>query len=83
MRFTYGPHAIANLADRRIERDWVERTVMQPESVEADPSHPDRVRAFRALPERDGRVLRVVYVPADDGAHIVTMFLDRGRRRRT
>ncbi|GLS46929.1 DUF4258 domain-containing protein [Methylobacterium brachythecii] len=83
MLFTYGPHAVDNLDDRQIQREWVERTVTEPEILEPDKTYPDRLRAFRALPERDGRVLRVVYLPTDDGAHIITMFLDRGRRRRT
>ncbi len=52
-----------------------------PDSVEPDPKHPDRLRAYRAVPERDGRVLCVVYVPSSDGARVATMFLDRGRRR--
>ena len=82
MKITYGRHAIETLADRGIDRLWVERTVTAPDSLEPDPKHTDRLRAYRALPERDGRVLRVVYVPMADGAHIVTMFLDRSRRRR-
>lgn len=82
MKVVYGTHALDTLAERAIERAWVERTLSSPESVEPDPIHPDRMRAFRALPERDGRVLRVVYVPIPGGARVVTMFLDRGRRRK-
>jgi len=82
MKVVYGTHALETLAERAIERAWVERTLSSPESVEPDPIHPDRMRAFRALPERDGRVLRVVYVPIRGGARVVTMFLDRGRRRK-
>jgi hypothetical protein len=40
------------------------------------------MRAFRTVPERDGRVLRVVYVSVPGGARVMTMFLDRGRRRK-
>lgn len=82
MQITYGTHALDMLAERGIERGWVERTITAPESTEPDPQHPDRTRAYRALPERDGRVLRVVYVSTAEGAHVVTVFLDRGRRRR-
>jgi hypothetical protein len=39
------------------------------------------IRAFRRIPERDGRVLRVVYVPGDDHVRVITLFLDRGRTR--
>ena len=82
MRFTYTAHAAEMLIDRRLERTWVERTVLTPEAIEPDPKHPERIRAFRALPERDGRVLRVVYVQDAESIRIVTLFLDRARRRR-
>lgn len=82
MRFTYTVHAAEMLLDRQLERAWVGGTVLSPEAVEPDPNHPERIRAFRALPERDGRVLRVVYVQEAESIRIVTLFLDRGRRRR-
>jgi hypothetical protein len=82
LRFTYTAHAAEMLIDRRLERTWVERTVLTPEAIEPDPKHPERIRAFRALPERDGRVLRVVYVQDAESIRIVTLFLDRARRRR-
>lgn len=80
LRFVYTHHARANLVDRRIEPEWVERTVIAPELTEADPNHAERVRAFRRLPEREGRMLRVVYVRSGQDVRIVTFFLDRGRR---
>ncbi len=78
---TYAAHARTAITEREIDPAWVERTVVQPDIVEPDPSHPDRVRAFRAIPERDGRVLRVVYVQTGDDKRIITVFFDRGRRR--
>lgn len=80
LRFEFTAHAIAMMAERAIERVWVERTVLAPDQAEPDPSHPDTVRAFRAVPERDGRVLRVVYRRAGTHFRIITTFLDRGRR---
>ncbi|GJE79885.1 DUF4258 domain-containing protein [Methylorubrum thiocyanatum] len=82
MKIVYGSHALDTLTERGIEREWVARRLAKPDRVEPDPVHPDRMRAFRTLPERDGRVLRVVYVPVPGGARVVTMFLDRGRRRK-
>lgn len=82
MKIVYGSHALDTLTERGIEREWVARRLAESDSVEPDPVHPDRMRTFRALPERDGRVLRVVYVPVPGGARVVTMFLDRGRRRK-
>ena len=61
-RFIYSDHAKEMLVERGIVSEWVERTILNPDAVENDPKHPDRRRAFKALPERDGRVLRVVYV---------------------
>lgn len=63
MKIVYGSHALDTLTERNIEREWVARTLEEPDSVEPDPVHPDRMRAFRALPERDGRVLRVGICP--------------------
>lgn len=76
----YTRHAELILAERAIDRDWVERTIRHPESEEADPSRPGLIRAFRRLPERDGRTLRVVYAREERAARVITLFLDRGRR---
>jgi hypothetical protein len=81
MRFRYSHHALAMLAERGIGREWVERTLLSPDVVEPDPRHPGRLRAFKALPERDGRILRVVYVRTGEDYRIITLFLDRGRQR--
>lgn len=69
------------MAERGIEMSWVERTLDAPERVEADPGDPSLLRAFGAIPERDGRILRVVYRPAGGAAFVVTAFFDRGARR--
>jgi hypothetical protein len=80
-RFDYSDHAIEMLAERGIAREWVERTVLNPDVVEPDPRHSERARAYKALPERDGKVLRVVYVASDQAFRVITLFLDRSRRR--
>jgi uncharacterized protein YuzE len=48
---TYGQHALDMLRERGIEQGWVERTIAAPDFVEQDPTHADRIRAFRAVPE--------------------------------
>jgi hypothetical protein len=40
------------------------------------------MRAFRAIPERDGRILRVAYVSSDDAVRALTVFFDRKRQRK-
>ncbi|KOX59189.1 hypothetical protein ADL19_05640 [Streptomyces purpurogeneiscleroticus] len=82
VKITYGVHARDILAERGIARTWVEHTIMVPDSTKPDPQPADRTRAYRAVPERDERLLRVVYVTEAEGAHVATAFLDRGRRRR-
>jgi hypothetical protein len=55
--------------------DWVDRTVDSPERVE---DHDDGTRHYLArVPERGGRVLRVVLKPDADPPSVVTVFLDR------
>lgn len=78
---SYSDHARTALEEREIAQEWVERTILNPEQTEPDPVHPDRMRVFRSIPERDGRVLRVVYVPSVLGCRVITVFFDRGRRR--
>ena len=73
-------HAEEMLAERNIERAWVERTIRDPEEVEND-ERPGAVRAYRAIPERDGRVLRVVYSKSSDEIRVITAFFDRAKRR--
>ncbi len=53
----YTLHARRMLEERGIERDWVRRTVEDPEEIESDPVYLEAVRAFRAVPENGGRVL--------------------------
>ena len=81
-RFIYSDHAKEMLAERGIESEWVERAILNPDAIESDPKHPDRLRAFKALPERDGRVLRVVYVGSGEAYRVITLFLDRSRSYR-
>ena len=79
-RITFTRHAETILAERDIDRDWVDRTVREPDEIEPDLER-GNFRAFRAIPERDGRVLRVVYSIGNDQIRVITAFFDRARRR--
>jgi hypothetical protein len=79
LRFT--AHARVALEERLLERGWIERAVFEPEWQETDPNDPSVNRRFVALPERGGRVLRVVLVESATEIRILTAFLDRRARR--
>jgi uncharacterized protein DUF4258 len=74
-------HAAAMLAERGIGRKWVDRTINEPDSVEPDSERANVYHAFRAIPEREGRVPRVVYSLSENEIRIFTAFFDRARRR--
>jgi hypothetical protein len=74
-------HAEQMLAERNIERQWIENTIRNPEAIEPDPTRPGVFSAFRSIPERGGRVLRVVYAAAGTTVRIITAYFDRTRRR--
>ncbi|WP_428490956.1 DUF4258 domain-containing protein [Rhodopila sp.] len=56
-------HAADAMQARAIRFEWVEQTLARPDWINADPDHSDRMRAFKAIAELDGRVLRVVFRP--------------------
>ena len=80
-RLVFTHHAELMLAERGIERAWVERAVNEPDAMEPDPAQNDICRAFRAIPERNGRVLRVVYAVSGEQLRVITAFFDRTRLR--
>ena len=84
MRIRWSSHVLARMRIREIDPAWVQRTVEHPEEIEPATEHPGRVRAFAAVTERDGRVMRVVYEPiaGSDEIVLVTAMLDRGRTRK-
>jgi hypothetical protein len=79
---SFTEHAEDMLVERNIEREWVERTIGRPDSVEPDSRRVDITLAFRKIPERDDRVLRVAYAESDQEIRVVTTYFDRGRRKK-
>lgn len=76
----FSAHAENMLAERRIDRSWVEMALAEPDWVEPDPK-PDRKRAFRAIARAGGRILRVVFTETAGEFRIVTVFFDRNAKR--
>jgi hypothetical protein len=78
---TLTAHALVVLNERALDLSWVERTAREPEWTEPEPADPSLQRRFRSVPERGGRILRVVCGEDDATITIVTAFLDRRARR--
>jgi len=82
-RIVLSNHARTAMTERGLDLAWIERTAREPEWTEPEPADPALERRFRAVPERDGRILRVVCGEDDATITIVTAFLDRRARRPT
>jgi hypothetical protein len=65
-------HAASVIAERQIPQEW----------VEADRYDPTLRHALAAIPENDGRVLRVVYNDTVRPWQVVTAYFDRKERGR-
>ena len=83
LRIILTRHAEDMLVEREFERSWIENTILGPDSVEQDQTRPGVLRAFRRIPERGDRVMRVAYVTTGETIRVLTVFLDRGRQRKT
>jgi hypothetical protein len=74
-------HAQDMIEDRKIPMPWVEATITVPDYIRPDPLDTTLTRAFRAIPQAGGRVLRVVYRQDGDETVIITAHFDRGASR--
>lgn len=76
-------HAATVIGEREIDIAWVERVMAAPERTEADRSDPALRHAMAAIPERESRVLRVVYNPSTTPPRVITCYFDRRQRGKT
>ena len=80
MEVEFTQHGRDVIAERRLDFDWITRTMKTPQLVE---DAADGTRHYLArVPEREGRVLRVVVNPQVDPPLVVTAFLYRRMRGR-
>jgi len=78
----YTAHAETVVRERELEKAWVEETIRAPSWTEADPVHEGVERRFRAVSQRQGRILRVAVVETAEEIRILSAFLDRRARSR-
>jgi len=78
--FVLSAHAEVVIANRSIDRKWLEQVLERPERVEADKVDPALKHAIGRISVHRGRVLRVVYNDTVDPRRIVTAYFDRTLR---
>lgn len=76
MKVHFTQHAVARLAKRQLQRDWVERVVAEPDMVEDDEFDVGLEHRLGEVPELANRILRVI-VTKSDPLRVVTAHLDR------
>ena len=81
MELHFTQHAVARMAKRQLQRDWIERVVEQPETVEDDEFDDELEHRLGKVPELANRVLRVI-VTKSDPMRVVTMHLDRRMKKK-
>ena len=79
-KISFSLHALDVLRERGIEKRWVEIVVAEPALLLADPEDTALVHVLACCPEREGRVLRVVYNREANPPRVVTAFFDRGMK---
>jgi hypothetical protein len=77
MRLILSRHAEEAMRRRGLEWDWVHRALLSPDRTEPDKQHPERQHALRIIPERNKKVLRVVWARTGDDFVVITAFFDR------
>ena len=68
------------LRERSIELAWVERVLLNPQTLEADKYDARLRHALGRISERGDRVLRVVYNPGQQPWAVITAYFDRKQR---
>ena len=79
-RFLLTNHASMVLRERDIRVEWVRRVLTHPHLRLPDAEDPDLLHALAPIPEREDRVLRVVYNGVSEPWRVVTAYFDRAWR---
>ena len=76
-------HARLRSQERGLPLRWIEATVCNPDWTEADPRDASIQRRFRAIGEKNGRILRVACVETETTIRVITVTFDRNARRKS
>jgi hypothetical protein len=61
--------------EREIVEDWVKSTVLDPDMTEQ--REDDEVHYLKKIPQKRGKVLRVIVNPSVNPERVITVFFDR------
>lgn len=81
-QITFSAHALDVLEERMIKKEWVQRVMYAPTRLVPDSEDPQVLHALAPIPEKGGRVLRVIYNADTVPFRVVTAFFDRSARRK-
>ncbi|MCZ7583015.1 MAG: DUF4258 domain-containing protein [Deltaproteobacteria bacterium] len=70
-------HARHMVAERQLDLSWIRTTIENPVKTEDDKEDSELRHALCEIPERGGRILRVVYNDRTRPWRIVTAYFDR------
>ncbi|HOW50435.1 MAG TPA: DUF4258 domain-containing protein [bacterium] len=68
-------HAKQMMVERCIEESWVSEVIGRPERTETFPD--GTVHFIGAIPEYEGRFLRIIVNPCKNPRKVITLFFDR------
>jgi hypothetical protein len=74
--FRLTDHGRKRCLQRKIELDWITKTLTYPARIESDKEDPDLTHALQIIPERGFRVLRVIFNETVEPITVVTAYFD-------
>ena len=77
----YTGHAEDSIAERELDRGWIEEAVRQPDWSVPDPREVGVERRFKIIPAFGSRILRVACLETLAEIRILTAFFDRDAKK--
>jgi hypothetical protein len=82
MAYILTQHAQDALAKRKIDLEWLERTLARPQRIEPDKTDARLEHRLAVVPEHGDRFLRIIVNKSESPIRVVTLFFDRKMRGR-
>ncbi|WP_414691720.1 DUF4258 domain-containing protein [Novimethylophilus sp.] len=61
---------------RKVLTEWIQLALDEPDTTKPDPEDPQLIHALKGIPEREFKVLRVIYNETTDPVTVVTVFFE-------